>query len=531
MDEVSCQLGTLPREILWRCTHYLDPLSVVQLSSTCKDLKALLRERYSWAAFQHATTELKYYVKSWISLCPQLSGNPRPTGDICRLATPEDAPTIAIHTLPRIQAVVLNNRRSILEAYIDAGIDPDEIVVGRGWGSLLLIAAISNNTEMVEFLFEKGAKPRRSYMWLPSESSILDEVAWCNVHEKPAEIWEKTALSFLERGVIFSSLHMAKELGRMPNAPHLLEVALRNGLDIHRTWESRSLLHIAARRNTPHLMKTILSHAPEQVNIHEIVRTVGGYIERQQSALDIAISEGKTKNVGFLLGMGSKPTFYSLEVAIRISDKSVFYGDGIEEVADITDWFAWKLQWVDYVHIIASKLDLDSEEAALPLERILHSAWGSAQQGNEEDGRLYLSVLFRKMSLRTRLLYAGLIAFEAYEDSLTAAKKNIEDLEERFYQLKSQWWQVWRCKVSGDRSINHEKLEDIRNNVEELDIENEARVFEYVLENVEKRLENAGKRLEYVLEYVGKKLEYVKRQVKGLEDILELRNEATLDSP
>ncbi|KAI2822249.1 hypothetical protein CBS115989_2263 [Aspergillus niger] len=142
------------------------------------------------------------------------------------------------------------------------------------------------------------------------------------------------------------------------------------------------------------------------------------------------------------------------------------------------------------------------------------------------------------MSLRTRLLYAGLIAFEAYEDSLTAAKKNIEDLEERFYQLKSQWWQVWRCKVSGDRSINHEKLEDIRNNVEELDIENEARVFEYVLENVEKRLENAGKRLEnagkrleYVLEYVGKKLEYVKRQVKGLEDILELRNEATLDSP
>ncbi|GLA24504.1 hypothetical protein AnigIFM63604_002305 [Aspergillus niger] len=211
--------------------------------------------------------------------------------------------------------------------------------------------------------------------------------------------------------------------------------------------------------------------------------------------------------------------------------RSVFYGDGIEEVADITDWFAWKLQWVDYVHIIASKLDLDSEEAALPLERILHSAWGSAQQGNEEDGRLYLSVLFRKMSLRTRLLYAGLIAFEAYEDSLTAAKKNIEDLEERFYQLKSQWWQVWRCKVSGDRSINHEKLEDIRNNVEELDIENEARVFEYVLENVEKRLENAGKRLEYVLEYVGKKLEYVKRQVKGLEDILELRNEATLDSP
>ncbi|GKZ79217.1 hypothetical protein AnigIFM56816_003101 [Aspergillus niger] len=245
---------------------------------------------------------------------------------------------------------------------------------------------------------------------------------------------------------------MAKELCRMPNAPHLLEVALRNGLDIHRTWESRSLLHIAARRNTPHLMKTILSHAPEQVNIHEIVRTVGGYIERQQSALDIAISE---------------------------------------------DWFAWKLQWVDYVHIIASKLDLDSEEAALPLERILHSAWGSAQQGNEEDGRLYLSVLFRKMSLRTRLLYAGLIAFGAYEDGLTAAKKNMEELEENFDQLKSQWWQLWRCKVSGDRSINHEKLEDIRNNVEELDIENEARVFEYV--------ENVGKRLEDVLEYVGKK--------------------------
>ncbi|GLA01323.1 hypothetical protein AnigIFM60653_011574 [Aspergillus niger] len=268
---------------------------------------------------------------------------------------------------------------------------------------------------------------------------------------------------------------MAKELCRMPNAPHLLEVALRNGLDIHRTWESRSLLHIAARRNTPHLMKTILSHAPEQVNIHEIIRTVGGYIERQQSALDIALSE---------------------------------------------DWFAWKLQWVDYVHIIASKLDLDSEEAALPLERILHSAWGSAQQGNEEDGRLYLSVLFRKMSLRTRLLYAGLIAFEAYEDSLTAAKRNIEELEERFYQLKSQWWQIWRCKVSGDRSINHGKLEDIRNKVEELDIENEVRV-----------LENVGKRLEDVLEYVGKKLEYVKRQVKGLEEILELRNEATLDSP
>ncbi|OJI89122.1 hypothetical protein ASPTUDRAFT_195769 [Aspergillus tubingensis CBS 134.48] len=443
----------------------------------------LLRERYSWAASQHATTEFEYYVNSWISRYPKLSGNPGPVGDMCRLATPDDLPFRKM--LLRIQAVVLNNRQRILEAYIDAGVSPNIVSAGHGMGSLLFIAAISNHSDMVEFLFEKGAEPRRRPE-LPSEWSMLDEVGVYIHSEKPVDNWEKTMLSFLERGVIFSKPTVARQLCGMPNAPHLLEVALRNGLDIHRI----SLLHIAAERDNRELLKTILSHAPEQLHAQAILSSTR-YPVRHQPALDVAISSGITMNVGYLLDMGSKPTFYSLEDAIDIC-KTGRSGDRVKFPYESPGWRAWKLLWVGYVQRIASKLDLDSVEAASTLERILRDESWSVQWENPEDGSLYLPALFRKMSRRSRLLYARRLDFRRYEVRLTVARIKLQKLEDDLDRPKPSWWQALDRRVSRDTSISLE-----------------------IIREIEK----------------AKERDYVEQKVKGLEEILQLRHEAAVDVP
>ncbi|PWY69372.1 hypothetical protein BO83DRAFT_409477 [Aspergillus eucalypticola CBS 122712] len=384
--------------------------------------------------------------------------------------------------LLRIQAVVLNNRQRILEAYIDAGVNPDIVSAGHGMGSLLFIAAISNYSDMVEFLFQKGAEPRRRPE-LPSEWSMLDEVGLYIHAEKPVDNWGKTMLSFLQLGVIFSELIVARQLCGIPNAPHFLEVALRNGLDIHRTWRGISLLHIAAGSDNRQLLKTILSHAPEQLHAQAILDSTR-YPIRHQPALDVAISSGITMNVGYLLDVGSKPTFYSLEDAIQIC-KTGRGGDRVEFPYESPGWRAWKLLWVGYVQRMASKLDLDSVEAASTLEKILRDeAWS--------DGSLYLPALFRKMSRRSRLLYARRLDFRRYEVRLTVARIKLQELEDNLDRLKPSWWQALDRRVSRDRSINLKIIQE---------------------------LEKAKER------------DYVEQKVKGLEKILEPRHEAAVDLP
>ncbi|GAA90928.1 hypothetical protein ASPFODRAFT_64053 [Aspergillus luchuensis CBS 106.47] len=391
--------------------------------------------------------------------------------------------------LLRIQAVVLNNRQRILEAYINAGVNPNIVSAEHGMGSLLFLAAVSNHSDMVEFLFEKGAEPRRRQT-SPAEWSILDEVGVYIDTEKAVEDWGETMLSFLERGVLFSHPELTRQLCNMSNAPHLLEVALRNGLDIHHTLGETCLLHFAAGIDNQQLLKTIISHAPEQLHARAILDSMR-YPVRHQPALDVAISSGITMNVGYLLDMGSKPTFYSLEDAIRICNTGRC-GDRVKCPYGSGGWIAWKLIWVRYVQLIASKLDLDSVEAASTIEKILRNESQSVQWEDTEDGSLYLPDLFRKMSRRSQLLYARRLEFRRYEVRLTVARRKLQELEDNLDRSKPSWWQTLDQRVPRDTSVCRK-----------------------IIQEIEK----------------AKERDYVEEKVKGLEEILKLRHEAAVDLP
>ncbi|GKZ47316.1 hypothetical protein AbraIFM66951_010675 [Aspergillus brasiliensis] len=425
--------------------------------------------------------------------------------------------------MTRIETVVLDNRRSTLEAYLDAGIDPNMLAARHGFVSLLFLAATSNHSDIVELLLNRWANPRQNYGCCPSDWSILDQLGWYYQAHRPGENWEKTALTFLERGASFSSLGMAEQLCSMPNASHVLEVAIGNGLDIRRTFTEDgeytfepgtervgvSFLHIAAAKGTPDLMKTILDHAPELTNVCVTVvypnnppplmlwHHLQSYkvlcqrsTTQHHPPLDAAVERGDARNVGYLLERGSEATFLSLEGAIKVSNTkpNTWHVEDIEEPADSVEWLAWKVQWADYVQIIAGKLDLDSKEAALSLERILAYASWWARNGDGDDGRLYLPGLLSKMSLRNRLHYTRRLELESYVQSLTAARKKIKELEGQLElenkrkRLKPNRRLAGRNTLFRDRSITSEKLE-----------------------------------------YVGK-------EVEGLEQILELRREAPLFS-
>ncbi|RAH61659.1 hypothetical protein BO85DRAFT_501062 [Aspergillus piperis CBS 112811] len=338
--------------------------------------------------------------------------------------------------LLRIQAVVLNNRQRILEAYINAGVNPNIVSAEHGMGSLLFLAAVSNYSDMVEFLFEKGAEPRRRQT-SPAEWSILDEVGVYIDTEKAVEDWGKRC---------YHSLNAV------------------NGLDIHHTLGDTCLLHYAAGIDNQQL---------------------------HQPALDVAISSGITMNVGYLLDMGSKPTFYSLEDAIRICNTGRC-GDRVKCPYGSGGWIAWKLIWVRYVQLIAIKLDLDSVEAASTIEKILRNESQSVQWEDTEDGSLYLPDLFRKMSRRSQSLYARRLEFRRYEVRLTVARRKLQELEDNLDRSKPSWWQTLDQRVPRDTSVCRK-----------------------IIQEIEK----------------AKGRDYVEEKVKGLEEILKLRHEAAVDLP
>ncbi|GLA63138.1 hypothetical protein AtubIFM55763_005645 [Aspergillus tubingensis] len=439
--------------------------------------------------------------------------------------------------LPRLDAIITNNDRNLVEKYIDAGIDPNMEIWGHGSGSLLLRAGRCTRIDIIQMLLGKGAEPRRTLWSSPSEWSILDELANWHQYNLYSTHWKETTLLFLGRGVIFSSLKMAEQLCGMQDAPHVLEVALGQGLSIHHTFtevdtnhdgitverENISWLHAVVPKGTPEMIKHILDRAPEQLTALEIVHTTkipwymlwhptGNHMlyrfdtHRNRSPLDLAVERGKDKIVGYLLDLGIKPTFETLEGAIQLANRKQdkFYWNCR---LDPMEWLEWKLQWVDLVQIIASKLDIDGAEATSLFERILEYASWAARPGGEDDGRLYLSGLLKKLSLRTQLLYADRLAFDDYENSLTEVRKKFEELAGEIDQSNSECWQAWRNKVSRYGSINDGVLE---------------RYYE-MLEDIEDHVDE--------LEFAEKKLQYIARQVKGLEEILQLRRESTLDLP
>ncbi|GKZ49891.1 hypothetical protein AbraIFM66951_002600 [Aspergillus brasiliensis] len=280
MSEPGCPFEILPVELFFECVHYLDTVSVVHLSETCKTLSKILRhsrtERVSEHAFEYSEIILYPPLGSYVEVddatIKEILSRPKKSSVRVDGFCPEGKCWEPVRCVPktRIETVILKMMYSRLKSFLSAGLDPNSNLPGDEdddgdkddkRSSLLVTAIDYKDVEAVKILLQYGAKP-----------TTLDDLLgyW------PTNICPLMIGVLLDAGARPSSVHLATLLCELDGSPSpLIEFILNERLDVHCTYSGEleyteltdaTLLHIAAARGNPDLLEAIISRAPNQLH-------------------------------------------------------------------------------------------------------------------------------------------------------------------------------------------------------------------------------------------------------------------------
>ncbi|PYI09524.1 hypothetical protein BO78DRAFT_438209 [Aspergillus sclerotiicarbonarius CBS 121057] len=415
-------LQMLPPEMIEACAEFMDIRTFICFLSTCKHDKEVLRKHcYSERAKRHALELEMYHVDNWqwAHRGPLPCSGCRNSNNGYNTRSPGS----------RLSIVIYCHEYNRFKSFVDAGIDLN-MFIDDYWNARLLLTVLNHGThDMAKLLLERGAdmktfplSHKRHVLELSDHPwQILDEIH--EYHGSGVNIENLQLL--LEKGATFSTMRNFPSICKADSSVKLLELALKNGVDIHRIyrpkWQDKdpyslcsgemTVLHYAAATGTPDLLDFILRKAPEQLK----------YIE---DVLEMAFRFDRPENALYILHKGGQPTPDQLQFA---------FGKAFESE-----------HWHEIIQLIGPRLDLGAPEAVPCVQRCLDHLQGLGQYGLIVD-------LLKLIKPAARLLYVDSLDIEAYDKDLECARKFIKEFTEEpertgYNDTEVFSWQMKRAK-------------------------------------------------------------------------------------